>query len=197
MSLFSRKGKPTKLDLIHQTPIEKLLEDSKFYYWDLAETKAVLSHCVSLEHFVRLHYMAFDAYLNPYNRVSEEILDVIFLNVLREFIKFIANDMASFEALEEVKKIYSYLGSPRKDIKNSDGREMLRNRLCLLWQDITSSLFVDLKANSNVKIDDGTEKGARNYDLIEKYNKLYSLCKKDDPVLFEIAYELNRCYSVE
>ncbi|MBN2884816.1 hypothetical protein JXE04_02740 [Patescibacteria group bacterium] len=198
---FREKKKRTVTDLINQTSIEELLKEaSACYHWNLSETHAVLLRCTTLEHFVSLHTYAFSTYMHPnYNfgrPINIEVLDAIYLSVLKGFNQFVALNEGSFDTLERIKNIYENLASPWIDRKNSDEREMLRNRLRVLWQDITSSLFAELKVHSNIKIDDGTEKGARNDDLIEKYNKLYSFCKKDDPVVFEIAHELNRCYAV-
>jgi len=175
----------SSIDRINLKSIDELIKDSSdFYLWDIDGTKAVLSKCSTLENFVDIHSNAFCSSQHPeFNNgraVSGEILNIIFLEVCKSFNLFIKIEpLDRYEHLGKIIDIYASLGAPWRDRDNSSGRELLRVRLAIKWRKLAAELFVAIKEMPMP------------HDA-QRYVELFHLCPKDDPIIFEIAEEINK-----
>ncbi len=184
----NKNDEENKLDSINKKTINELLSSDRpsvftYYRWNKEDTRAVLKKCSTLKHYILLHRAAFKAYLfidrNDNFRVTEETLDIIYENLIKPFTAFLKdNDSDRYEYMGKIKELCPNLDTPWLDAENSCERELLRTRLIARWKEVSRELFISIKEKSPTDI--------------KKYEALFRVCKKDDPIVLEIADEINK-----
>lgn len=184
--MFGLTKKETPLEVISRSTIDELLKNLWINYkWNLEETKAVLKKCTSVLHYAKLHSGAVQAKQRPGanggRMVADEVVDAIYLDLCKSFNTFLHDSTRTdTHQLELVKELYPHLGRCWLDQENSVERVMLQKRLEVRWQELARKVFEMIKA--------------KNPNDPKGFEKLFYLCKADDPITLEIAAEINRLF---
>ena len=183
--MFGKRKTETQMDIISRSSIEELLEKDWvwFYPWDFEHTEAVLNKCSEPKHYAKLHKWAFHCRQHPehFDRkiVPENVLDVLYKKLCIAITSLLRdNTRTTNHQIELIKEIHSLLNSGWIDRENSSEMFMLQKRLEVEWFRLTASIFEMIKA--------------KNPTSPEGYESLFSICKKDDPIILELAGEINR-----
>ncbi|MEI7810319.1 MAG: hypothetical protein WCI41_02045 [bacterium] len=176
--------KKTQLEIINESSVEQLLEKrwECFYPWDLENTKIVLEKCSKPVDYVYLFSWAFHCESHSeffeHRRLDEKILKNIYLDLVKSINSFLKDEVIdNTEKAETIKNIYNSLCTGWKDIEDSEEMVLIKKRLEVVWIKATSEIFETFKG-----IDSTT---------VESYEKLFYLCKENDPKIFEIAEIIN------
>lgn len=175
----------TESEKINEASFEELISDEYSYYrYNIEQTKLILKKCSKSMDYLRLHNWVFANLTHPnypnYRRsIAKGIIETIYFNLVKSLNSFLKETtVIHSEKIKVIKELHQSLNPAWKNVENSGERILLKKRLEVEWNKLTSEIFEKLKSSEDTPL--------------SSYEELFFMCKMDDPKIFEIAEIINK-----
>ncbi len=163
------------------TPIEEIKKQGSglTYRWNLDQTHILLKKCQTV--FDVVHFYVLAVAKNPitYSRdtlVTDEIIDALYFELVTLFDAFIEEK----PSVEEILRLHSSFNSIWANQQNTDEAKLLQLRLEVLMSEMLRAEFLEIKNST-----------CSNQEKNDRYVILFKKCMRHNPIVFEIAKEIN------